>query len=65
MNKPEVQYDMSDFCKIILGQGAIVTPLNHPSPHVSNTGSVHTSRVISITDEDFETENTRYVGVRK
>jgi DNA-directed RNA polymerase subunit RPC12/RpoP len=64
--KPIVEYDTDESCFIVLGYGASVKPINHPSNLVSNKRMVHTSRVIAVTvNEDhsisFETENTRYV----
>jgi hypothetical protein len=40
---------------------AIVTPINHPGPLVSNTTTVMTSKVVQQHGDGFETENTRYV----
>ncbi len=44
------------------GMGAMVYPVDHTSPHVSNSSFCHTSKVIRY-DEDtgeFETQNSIY-----
>ncbi len=61
--KPVVTYNLDDFTSIEKNRCAIVTPIDHPSEHVSNKLSAHTSTVISIDGDDFETLNTKYVGV--
>lgn len=59
--KPVVHYKSAEG-KILVGNPAIVRPIDHPSDMVSNKKHVLTSPVIKH-DEDtgsFETENTRY-----
>lgn len=58
--KPIVLYSFV-FEPIILGQSAIVQPINHPGELVSNTTLAKTSPVVKIiNDYSFETENTIY-----
>ena len=60
--KPVVKYkhDLNNF--IELGMNALVFPLDHPSPYVSNQYLVRTSKVIKLDKEtgNFETVNTIY-----
>ena len=63
--KPEVKYDLNQYNHVCLGRGAVVFPMNHPSEAVSNKVATYTSEVISVQGADFETLNTRYVGVFK
>ncbi|MBC8737101.1 hypothetical protein F6X40_09800 [Paraburkholderia sp. UCT31] len=59
-NKPVVNYVSLLHCKV--GQSAVVLPVDHQSPLVSNTKYVRTSVVLAydtVTGE-FETCNTRY-----
>ena len=62
MTKKVVHYNQEKFKHIVLGQGAIVFPIDHPDDErVSNTREVFTSRVIKIfPNGDFETLNTMY-----
>lgn len=59
--KPIVTYNLDDFYSIMINRGAIVMPLDHPKR--SNKNAVHTSTVISKEGVNFETMNTKYVGV--
>ena len=63
--KAEVKYDLNQYNRVCLGRGAVVFPMNHPSEAVSNKVASCTSEVVSIEGADFETRNTRYVGVFK
>ena len=46
---------------IVVGQnGYVHEPLDHPGPLVSNTRPVITSKVVTIAEGYFETENTIY-----
>lgn len=59
--KPIVLYRTNRNQVIKPGQPALVWPVDHPSPLVSNTTAVLTSPVISIGPMgQFETMNTRY-----
>lgn len=64
MNKPIVHYKRSsdNYHYIKVGQSALVVPVDHPSPNVSNEDIVHTSTVISYDEQtgEFETKNTIY-----
>lgn len=60
MEKPIVQYTGLATFVGIEELYAIVRPLNHPSPHVSNTTEVLTSKIVAMGDNYFETENTIY-----
>lgn len=62
MNKRVVFYDPNHGALIPIGSSAVVYPINHDSPLVSNTKHVKTSAVISANSEtgEFETENTLY-----
>ena len=42
------------------GEPVILTPLDHPSPLVSNTKPIVTSPVKKIGTDEFWTENTHY-----
>lgn len=65
--KPTVRF--KDLIYLSLGQPAMITPIDHPSPLVSNTGPVLTSNVVKINQDgvhdesspSFETENTLYI----
>lgn len=50
---------------IRLGCSAIVKPIDHPSRLVSNQKPVITSKVIALSIDGFETENTMYVYLGK
>lgn len=62
MAKQQVKYHRNKFKHIVLGQPAIVFPINHPdTERVSNTREVITSKVIKMfPDGSFETLNTMY-----
>ena len=49
--------------RIAIGASAIVKPVDHPSPLVSNSTHVFTSRVLAYDSQSgiFITENTIYV----
>ncbi len=59
--KPIVQYNVDQFHSISKHRGAIVVPIDHPN--CSNKGAIHTSTVIGIEGQNFETINTKYVAV--
>jgi hypothetical protein len=62
--KPVVRYKPTEADAIERGKrAALFNVLDHPSDLVSNTEGtmVGTSRVLYITEDGFETENTRYV----
>lgn len=59
--KQEVKYNLDEFHTIRKDQSAIVCPIDHP--HCSNKNAVHTSRVISVDGDNFETMNTKYYGI--
>lgn len=64
--KPIVRYTpIPDHDFIEAGYRALVLPVDHPSPYVSNTRSVSTSRVLSHNKDtgEFETLNTIYKPV--
>ena len=63
MDKPTVHFKRG-LSAIIgdVGGNAYVEPIDHPN--CSNTGHVRTSQIVSKSDNgDFETCNTKYVGV--
>lgn len=65
MIKPTVLYIPTKFDYIEINQQALIIPINHPSPLVSNTRYTRTSTVLSH-DKDtgkFETINTLYEPV--
>lgn len=64
VEKPIVHYkempaSMASTPKV--GHVACVLPLDHPSANVSNNNPVITSKVIAVTEDGFETQNTIYV----
>lgn len=61
--KTVVHYNLDQWSSIYKNRCAIVSPLDHPSHRVSNKNAIHTSTVISIDGDNFETVNSRYVGV--
>jgi hypothetical protein len=63
MKKPVVRYDTFLPFKIVAGESALVFPVDHPSPLVSNGKFITTSRVMyhNKTTGVFETQNTRYI----
>lgn len=60
MTKPIVHYSELHYCKV--GLFALVEPVDHPSPVVSNSRVVRTSAVKSYDKStgEFETRNTKY-----
>lgn len=67
MNKPVVHYEIAHNNHIIVGESAIIQPIDHPSGYVTNTTWASTSEVLKYSEEDhiFETLNTMYQGVVK
>lgn len=63
MSKPTVQYILDHRNHIHKGEAACVRPINHPSGYVSNTTWSCTSTVVAKDGDNFETLNTKYVGV--
>ena len=63
MNKPIVHYK-DVITPVAVGRSAVVWPINHPSPLVTNSGPVLTSPVVTVTAGSrgplFETANTYY-----
>lgn len=62
--KPVVQYRVSPYTRIIVGDSAFVIPVDHPdTENVVNGVGALTSEVISYDTEtgEFETKNTKYV----
>jgi hypothetical protein len=62
--KPTVHYTPSKHDIIIVGSGAVITPVDHYNlDTVSNTKMVHTSTVLvhSPLTGEFETRNTKYI----
>jgi hypothetical protein len=61
--KPTVHYKHNDNNYIVVGERAIIVPINHYGSRVSNTTFVSTSPVVKYSSLTgvFETENTRYV----
>ena len=58
--KPVVRFSEIVFCE--MGRPALVLPMDHPSPFVSNTKHIVTSPVVAmLQDGSFETLNTRYL----
>lgn len=56
-----VHYDAALTPIVMRGFRAIVRPLDHPGPHVSNTRAIITTRVVKVLPEGaFETENSIY-----
>lgn len=61
--KPVVHFIKDNLVRYV-GAITYVVPLNHPSPLVSNTCEVQTSRITSVdANGGFITENTIYVPV--
>ena len=61
--KQIVKYNLDQWHSIHKNRCAIVCPIDHPSHRVTNRNAVHTSTVISIDGNNFETINTKYTGV--
>jgi hypothetical protein len=64
--KPTVRYRADRTNYVVVGQGALVYPLNHPSERV--TGDGNTPVITSIVERvdnngEFWTHNTHYVPV--
>lgn len=61
--KPTVKYQADSIVgSLKVGKSAMIKPINHTSPYVSNTQHVYTSTVVKINaDNSFETMNTLYV----
>lgn len=65
MTKKIVHYDATKKSLIAVGMSAIVKPIDHTSPLVSNKKLVVTSRVIAKHKcGRFETENSIYVPIK-
>ena len=62
-SKPTVHYALDHRNHIHKGESALIQPINHPSGYVSNTTWSVTSTVVQVEGDDFETMNTKYVGV--
>jgi len=68
-----VHYRLDKEHRISIGRPALIYPIDHSSPYVTNTKAVITSTVIVVRpDGEFETMNTiyrpmhgHYVGVEK
>lgn len=62
MNKRVVHYTPCANDYIVLGAGAIVVPIDHPSSYVDNGCVCYTTKVVSLSDNgEFETKNTKYI----
>lgn len=64
MAKPIVHYEqVPGFTRkqLEIGRSAMVAPLDHTSPNVSNQGIARTSPVVALHELGFETQNTIYV----
>lgn len=62
--KPVVQYRVTPFQHIVVGDGAVVVPVDHPdTERVTNGLAALTSEVLAYDPEtgEFETKNTKYV----
>ena len=62
-SKPVVKYQHDSIIgSLKVGKSAMIKPIDHASPFVSNTQHVYTSSVVKINaDNSFETMNTLYV----
>lgn len=65
--KPIVHYVTDNNPFIAVGKRVLVTPVDHPSPLVSNTKLVLTSEVLSYNqlNGEFETQNTYYKPLKE
>jgi hypothetical protein len=65
--KTIVSYNPSKGFNIELGKPALIWPINHPSPLVSNRDVAITSKVTAYNADTgvFETENTIYEPVQE
>lgn len=61
--KRTVHYDKALVAPEV-GFSAVVMPLDHTSPNVSNVKPCWTSQVVAVDGEDFETLNTFYKKVK-
>jgi len=61
--KPVVKYQHDSIVgSLKVGKSAMIKPIDHSSPYVSNTQHVYTSAIVKVnTDGSFETQNTLYV----
>lgn len=62
--KATVHYAVTPFTNIVVGQRALVVPMDHPDTvNVPNGFHAYTSEVIVYNSEtgEFETQNNRYV----
>lgn len=61
--KPVVHYRKAIW-PVVVGEFAFIQTIDHKSPYVTNwpdnNDAVQTSRVLSVQNRDFETENTLY-----
>lgn len=62
LNVEKKVVNFKDPIKIVVGESAIVFPVNHPDKNnVSNTRHVYTSSVVKVNEDgSFETLNTIY-----
>lgn len=62
IDKPKVRYILDENNRIVVGENAIIKPIDHP--FVSNENFVFTSTVLSYDKDNnsFETRNTLYTG---
>lgn len=66
--KPVVKFKFFNNDPIMVGHRAIIRPINHPSPLVTNTAPVLTTPVESISilpngKTSFSTRNTMYMEI--
>mgnify|MGYP006959942198 CR=1 FL=1 len=61
--KQVVKYNLDQYSSIVKNRNARVYPIDHPSDLVSNYELAFTSTVIAVNGDDFETLNTKYIGV--
>ena len=61
MRKPIVRYKPTGYDNVELDKQALIAPMTHTSPYVSNTRYVITSTVVRIGENgEFETKNSIY-----
>jgi len=63
-DKPVVHYAIHHANHVHKGESALIQPIDHPSGYVTNTAWAVTSTVVAHDGDDFETLNTKYVGVK-
>ena len=64
MSKRVVHYNIDEYhANIKKGLCAIVVPFDHPD--VKGHAGCHTSTVVDCRSVNFETENTKYIGITK